>query len=99
MKGLLNRYKRKAELFPERYSNNNFGPIRTVRQFDDAITGPNFGYKDAEEYYQAAGAKKVIGQVRVPLFLMTAQDDPVRSLRSFSSGQCRTKPFGPIRCA
>lgn len=83
VKGLLERYRRKAEIFPERYSKNGFGPIRTVREFDDAITGPAFGYKDAEEYYQAAGAKRVIWQVRVPLLLITAKDDPFVPYESF----------------
>jgi predicted alpha/beta-fold hydrolase len=50
VKGLMTRYRGKADLFPERYSKNGFGPIRTVRQFDDAITGPQFGYKDDQEY-------------------------------------------------
>jgi hypothetical protein len=76
VKGLLQRYQRKAELFPKRYSKNGFGRVRTVREFDDKITAPAFGYKDAEEYYEAAGAKRVIGRVKVPILMMTAQDDP-----------------------
>jgi hypothetical protein len=76
VRGLLNRYARKVELFPQRYSRNGFGPIRTVREFDDAITAPQFGFKDAAEYYESAGAKKVIGEIRVPYLLITAQDDP-----------------------
>ena len=74
--GLMARYQRKRELFPARYARNGFGAIQTVREFDDAITAPYFGYKDAEEYYEAAGAKKVIGKAAVPLLLITAQDDP-----------------------
>jgi predicted alpha/beta-fold hydrolase len=74
--GLMARYARKAELFPERYSTNGYGPIRTVREFDDAITAPQFGYRDAQEYYEAAGAKRVVDKIRVPLLLITAQDDP-----------------------
>jgi predicted alpha/beta-fold hydrolase len=74
--GLLSRYARKVELFPQRYSPNGFGRIRTVRQFDDAITAPHFGYRDAQEYYEAAGAKRVIDKIRVPMLLITAQDDP-----------------------
>jgi uncharacterized protein len=74
--GLMSRYVRKAELFPQRYSRNGFGRIRTVREFDDAITAPHFGYRDAQEYYEAAGAKRVVDKVRVPLLLITAQDDP-----------------------
>ncbi len=84
VKGLMTRYRGKADLFPDRYSKNGFGPIRTVREFDDAITGPQFGYKDAEEYYQSAGAKRVVGQVRVPLLLITAKDDPFVPYDSFS---------------
>ena len=76
VKGLLARYRRKAELFPERYSKNGFGVIRTVREFDDEITAPNFGYRDAEDYYQHAGAKRVIAEVSVPMLLITAKDDP-----------------------
>ncbi|HEY4979297.1 MAG TPA: alpha/beta fold hydrolase, partial [Candidatus Acidoferrum sp.] len=92
VKGLLKRYRRKVELFPERYSRNGFGPIRTVREFDDAITGPNFGYQDAEEYYQAAGAKKVIGQVRAPLLLMTAKDDPFVPYEAFVRANVEQSP-------
>lgn len=74
--GLLSRYAKKAGLFPERYSRNGFGKVRTVRQFDDLITAPNFGYRDAQEYYDAASAKRVIADVRVPMLVITAQDDP-----------------------
>ena len=76
VRGLLKRYSRKAELFPERYSANGFGPIRTVREFDDAITAPSFGFADARAYYESAGAKKVVAQIRLPYLLITAQDDP-----------------------
>jgi predicted alpha/beta-fold hydrolase len=74
--GLMSRYERKVELFPQRYSPDGFGRIRTVRQFDDAITAPHFGYRDAQEYYEAAGAKCVIDKIRLPMLLITAQDDP-----------------------
>ncbi len=83
VKGLLDRYRRKAQLFPGLYPRNGFGRIKSVREFDDEITAPAFGYKDAEEYYQAAGAKKVVGQVRVPLLMMTAQDDPFVPYEAF----------------
>jgi uncharacterized protein len=76
VKGLMARYARKAELFPERYSKNGFGEVRSVREFDNKITAPHFGYKDAQDYYDAVGAKKVVAQVRVPMLMITAQDDP-----------------------
>jgi len=92
VKGLMLRYRRKSELFPERYTRNGFGPIRTVREFDDTITAPNFGYKDAEEYYEAAGAKKVIGKAAVPVLIMTAQDDPFVPYVSFLAARLAENP-------
>jgi len=90
--GLMERYRRKAELFPGRYTKNGFGPIRSVREFDDAITAPAFGFKDAEEYYESAGAKRVIANVRVPLLLMTAQDDPFVPYPSFLAVRVEDNP-------
>jgi len=81
--GLMARYRKKQELFPERYSTNGLGPIRSVREFDDAITAPAFGYRDAEDYYEHVGAKKVVDRVRVPMLMITAQDDPFVPYASF----------------
>ncbi|HMD09593.1 MAG TPA: alpha/beta fold hydrolase [Candidatus Acidoferrum sp.] len=76
VKGLMARYARKSKLFPERYPLNGIGPVRSVREFDDKITARQFGYRDAQDYYDAVGAKKVVAQVRVPMLMITAQDDP-----------------------
>jgi predicted alpha/beta-fold hydrolase len=92
VKGLMARYARKAQMFPDRYTRNGFGAIRTVRQFDDAITGPSFGYRDAEEYYDAAGAKKVLAQVRVPMLMITAEDDPFVPYVSFLAAGAGKNP-------
>jgi len=97
--GLNARYARKVELFPERYSRNGFAPIRTVREFDDAITAPQFGYRDAQEYYEAAGAKCVIDKVRVPLLLITAKDDPFVPFEAIRTSGAEEKSRDRDRCS
>jgi predicted alpha/beta-fold hydrolase len=92
VKNLMARYHRKVDLFPELYRRDGFGPIRTVREFDDEITAPCFGFKDAEEYYQDASAKKVIGKVTVPLLVMTAKDDPFVPFESFLRSSVEENP-------
>jgi len=92
VKNLMARYGRKAELFPERYRRDGFGTIRTVREFDNEITAPCFGFEDAEEYYRAASAKKVIGKVVVPLLVLTAQDDPFVPYELFLRAQVEENP-------
>lgn len=90
--GLMSRYARKQKLFPERYQLDGLGPIRTVRQFDDVITAPQFGYRDAQDYYEDAGAKRVASQIRVPFLLITAQDDPFVPYESFLAARISQNP-------
>ena len=94
--GLMTRYLRKAELLPARYRKDGFGRIRTVREFDDAITAPQFGFKDAQDYYEASGAKRVIARVAVPLLLITAQDDPFVPYESFRGIHAEKNPM--VQC-
>jgi predicted alpha/beta-fold hydrolase len=83
VKGLMSRYARKAKLFPARYPTSGFGAVRSVREFDEKITAPQFGYRDAQDYYDAVGAKRLVSQVRVPMLMITAQDDPFVPFDSF----------------
>lgn len=88
----MQRYARKQKLFPERYQLNGLGPIRTVRQFDDVITAPQFGYRDAQDYYEHVGAKRVSAQIRVPFLMITAQDDPFVPYASFLGAKISDNP-------
>ena len=92
VQGLMTRYSRKAAMFPKIYSRDGFGTIRSVRAFDDAITAPCFGYRDAQEYYEAASARKVLAQVRVPMLMITAQDDPFVPYESFLAALVTENP-------
>jgi len=92
VKGLMARYARKAALFPKIYSRDGFDKIRSVRGFDDAITAPCFGYRDAQEYYETASARRVVGNVRVPMLMITAQDDPFVPYESFLAALVADNP-------
>jgi predicted alpha/beta-fold hydrolase len=89
---LMSRYARKQKLFPERYKLNGLPPVRTVRQFDDVITAPLFGYRDAQDYYDNVGAKRVAAQIRVPMLMITAQDDPFVPYASFIAAKIDANP-------
>ena len=90
--GLMARYARKQKLFPERYASNGIGPVRSVREFDDEITAPQFGYRDADDYYVAVGSKRVVSQVRVPMLIITSQDDPFVPYSSFLKAKVAENP-------
>ena len=90
--GLMSRYARKQQLFPQLYSTNGLPPIRTVRQFDDFIIAPRFGYRDAQDYYESVSAKRLVAQIRVPFLLITAQDDPFVPYSLFLNAKVAENP-------
>jgi predicted alpha/beta-fold hydrolase len=78
------RIRRKATLYPTRYSTAPLAEVRSVRQFDDAYTAPMSGYRDAADYYHRASAIRVAGRIRVPTLVVTAGDDPFVPVGPFS---------------
>jgi predicted alpha/beta-fold hydrolase len=84
VQGLKRRYRRKARQLPHTYSLTGLPRIRSLRQFDNIITAPRAGYRDAADYYYRASALRVAGQIRVPTLIITAKDDPFVPANSFA---------------
>jgi predicted alpha/beta-fold hydrolase len=76
VRNLKARMRRKAAAHPHLYSLDALRRVWTVRQFDEAYTAPQHGFRDASDYYYRASAIRVIDQIRVPTLIMTAENDP-----------------------
>jgi uncharacterized protein len=76
LRNLMRRFRRKASLFPQRYSVQEVGPIRSIREFDDRITAHYSGYTNADDYYFRASAARVVSRIAVPTLVLHALDDP-----------------------
>ncbi len=57
-------------------SANTIKSLNTLREFDGLITAPLHGFKGADDYYDQCSGIKVINQVKVPLQIIHAKDDP-----------------------
>jgi len=84
VRSLQRRMRRKAALFPGKFDLGPLARVRTMREFDGAITAKYCGFLDAADYYARACALRVAGEIRVPTLILTAQDDPVVPYTSFS---------------
>ena len=73
---LKRQIQRKRAVFPDSYSTDGLGRIRTVRAFDDRYTAPQSGFCDAVDYYERASAIHVIPRISVPTLILSAVDDP-----------------------
>ena len=92
VRNLKKRYRTKVTLFPERYKLDGIDRIRTISDFDNSITAPNFGYSDAQDYYLRASAILVVAEIRVPTLVLTAQDDPLIPFESFQKPELTGNP-------
>jgi uncharacterized protein len=89
---LKSRMRRKAKLFPGQFEVTLMKRVRTVRDFDEAITAPCCGYRDAADYYQRASALRVAQQIAVPTLILTSKDDPVVPFESFAAPEVARNP-------
>jgi predicted alpha/beta-fold hydrolase len=53
--------------------------IGSLYDFDDVITGPLHGFKDAEDYYEQNSSLYFLGGIRVPTLVVNAKNDPFLS--------------------
>lgn len=50
--------------------------LRTLREFDDCVTAPIHGFKDAQDYYSQVSSRQWLRYIDVPTLLIQALDDP-----------------------
>ena len=66
----------KRRLMPELFGRLTRDRIGSIYEFDDRITAPAFGFRDAEDYYARCSSAAYLAKVRVPALLLQADDDP-----------------------
>jgi uncharacterized protein len=76
LRGLVRRYVRKCELFPEIYDPSRVRGVRSLREFDDRVMSPYCGFAGADDYYERAASARVAGSIAVPTLVLHALDDP-----------------------
>jgi predicted alpha/beta-fold hydrolase len=83
VKHLRERVRRKGRLQPGSYDTSALRHVRTIREFDERITAPHGGYRDASDYYARTSSRAVIGAIRVPTLIIHAADDPLIPVEPF----------------
>jgi hypothetical protein len=76
LRGLRQRIKRKAALYPGRYDLRCLSGVRSLREFDDRVTARYCGFRDAQDYYIRAASSQFLDRIAVPTLVLHAEDDP-----------------------
>jgi predicted alpha/beta-fold hydrolase len=69
----------KRARLPLPWERDEIASITSLREFDDRITAPLHGFRDANDYYARATCRPYLTTVAVPTLLIHAADDPFMS--------------------
>ena len=67
----------KLRRFPGAFDEAALRRVRTLRDFDDAVTAPLNGFRDAGHYYAECSSGPHLHAIRRPTLLLSAKDDPM----------------------
>jgi predicted alpha/beta-fold hydrolase len=97
VRDLKRRIRRKDRFHPGGFNLTKVSAIRTVREFDEVITAPYFGFRNAEDYYHRASAMRVVDRIGVPALIITAEDDPFVPSQPFHDPKVTGNPHIDLR--
>jgi predicted alpha/beta-fold hydrolase len=66
----------KLEKFPDLVQLEQLTMARTMHEFDDVMTAPIHGFRDAEDYYRRSSSLGWLDRISIPTLLLSAVDDP-----------------------
>ncbi len=70
-------YRSRQRLRPDLFPPGRERGLRTVRDYDEAITAPHGGYASANEYYSRSSAGPWLSAIERPALVLAAADDPM----------------------
>ena len=76
LRGLIQRYAYKCELFPKIFDPKRSRGVRSLREFDDRVMSPYCGFSGADDYYHRAASARVADRIAVPTLVLHSLDDP-----------------------
>jgi predicted alpha/beta-fold hydrolase len=77
LRSLKQKAREKLRRFPNAFDGRAMEAAHTIRAFDDAVTAPLHGFRDATHYYQEASSGPMLHQIQRPTLLLSACDDPM----------------------
>ncbi len=63
-------------LFISSLPNLNADKIKSVLDFDEHVTAPQNGFKNAKDYYEKSSSGSYIHDIKIPTLILHAKDDP-----------------------
>ncbi|KAI1792371.1 AB-hydrolase YheT [Ganoderma leucocontextum] len=65
----------------------------TLRQYDELITAPMYGFASAYDYYSKISSSRLVPELRIPCLSINSIDDPITGVRSLPIDQVPHSPY------
>jgi predicted alpha/beta-fold hydrolase len=75
------------------YSVAGLSSLRSIWEFDDRVTGPMFGFGNAENYYRTQSSAAFLESIRIPTLVVQAIDDPMIPFSVFAHPAFHANPW------
>ena len=92
MRQLRRKMRQKHALFPDRIPLAGLDKMRTFHDFDDRYTAPLHGFKSARDYWERCSGAGFIANIRAPVLIVNALDDPFLSAGCFPRSEVAANP-------
>jgi uncharacterized protein len=77
LNSLKEKAQEKAMRFPDLAPREEIAALKTLEDFDNLITGPLHGFRDAHDYYERSSSLPWLHRIRLNTLLLSAVDDPM----------------------
>jgi uncharacterized protein len=100
MRSLRKQTQSRAIIWPQWAARVEHASYKSIRDFDETVTAPLAGFRDAEEYYSAGSSAAWLDQIEVPTTILIDKHDPIVPAWMFdnailsNSTNMRTTEFG-----
>lgn len=64
--------------------------VRGIREWDDLVVAPRWGFASAEDYYARASVAPILDRIRLPAWIIESENDPMVPLWTLREALART---------
>jgi predicted alpha/beta-fold hydrolase len=76
LRSLRDKAMAKLERFSDLFDREKLERARSVLDFDDAVTAPVHGFRNARDYYEKSSSLGFLPRITLPTLLLSSSDDP-----------------------
>ena len=93
VKGMRAKVKAKRVKYPGFVDEKRLDAVQTLTEFDDLVTAPVHGFRDANDYWSKSSSIRFLGGVRRPVLLISAKDDPFFPGDALPAAEVAANPY------